>query len=334
MTEIRSVLLDCFFKCEGRRYVNSGRLFLNASGASLKGRFRGENLSLTLFSEPVVKGRNAYIGLTLDGRRRRIRLPKGEKVLSFDLSAGEHTFEIVKLNESESNSLALSSAATDGKFLPVIEGKKTRIEFIGDSITTGFGVRAKRADEEYTTATQDVTLAYSYSTARALNAEMEVTAASGWGMYKSKYAEHAIPDFYENIDLTRNREKYDFSFRPDVIVLALGTNDFSYLADLAGAKKDKEYAALKSKSIAFIRKLLKRAPVVWVYGFSGSESQKGLPAFIEEVWRLVDCPNFYTLQVKDSHSLNDICAGHPGKRTHKLASRRLARFLRSLIGGV
>ena len=334
MTEIRSTLLEHIFQCEGRRYVKNGRLFLNASGASLKGRFRGERLSLNLFSEPTVKGRNAYIRLTMDGARRRVRLPVGEKVLSFTFPAGEHTFELIKLNESESNSLALISATTDGEFLPVIEGEKPKIEFIGDSITTGFGVRAKRADEEYTTATQDVTLAYSYSTARALNAEMEICAASGWGLYKSKYAENAVPDFYENIDLTRNREKYDFSFRPDVIVLALCTNDFSYLADLAGEEREREYATLKRKSIAFIKKLLQRAPVVWVYGFSGSESQKGLPAFIEEVWLETECSNFYTLQVKDSHSLNDICAGHPGRRTHKLASRRLARFLRSLIGSV
>ncbi len=331
MTEIKSIRLDKIFKCEGRRYVKNGRLFLNASGALLKGRFRGESLSLTLFSEPTVKGRNAYIRLTMDGARRRVRLPVGEKVLSFTFPAGEHTFELIKLNESESNSLALISATTDGDFLPVIEEERPRIEFIGDSITTGFGVRAKRADEEYTTATQDVTLAYSYSTARALGAEMEITAASGWGMYKSKYAEHALPDFYGNVDLTRNREKYDFSFRPDVIVLALGTNDFSYLADLAGEKREKEYAALTRKSVAFIKKLLKRAPVVWVYGFSGSESQKGLPAFIEEVWRETECSNFYTLQVKDSHSLNDICAGHPGKRTHRLAAERLVRFIKKTI---
>ena len=331
MTEIESVLLDTFFKCEGRRYVLDGRLFLNASCASIKGRFRGTSLSVTLFSEPTVKGRNAYIRFTLDGARRRIRLPVGEKVLCFCLPAGEHTFEIIKLNESESNSLALSSAVTDGVFLPVTEEKQLKIEFIGDSITTGFGVRAKRADEEYTTATQDVTFAYSYLTARALNAEMEVSAASGWGMYKSKYAENALPDFYENIDLTRNREKYDFSYRPDVIVLALGTNDFAYLADLAGEKREKEYAALKRKSVSFTRKLLKRAPVVWVYGFSGSESQAGLPAFVEEIWRLVDSQNFYTLQVKDSHSLNDICAGHPGKKVHRLASRRLTQLIRTIV---
>ena len=332
MTDFRGILFDLDLQCEGRRYVEDGRLFLNASGATVKGRFRGKSLTLDLFSEPVVKGRNTYVRLTIDGRTRRIRLPKGDKTIRLDLEKGEHTFEIVKLTESESNSFAVKSIETDGAFLPILREADLHIEFIGDSITTGFGVRAKRADEEYTTATQDVTLAYSYLTARALGAEMNIVAASGWGMYKSKYAEHAIPDFYDNVDLTRNTDRWDDSlFSPDVIVLALGTNDFSYLADLTGEAREKEYAALKEESIAFIKKLLKRAPVVWVYGFSGSESQAGLPAFVEEVWREVDSQNFYTLQVKDSHSLNDICAGHPGKKTHKLAARRLVRLLRTIF---
>jgi len=322
--------IEKYCSVQGRRYVEDGRLFLNASGASVKGLCRGNVFTISLYSRPTVKGRNAYIRLTLDGRSRRIRLPIGEKTLSFDLPAGEHTFEIVKLNESESNALAISSLK--GEFLPFREEKRCRIEYVGDSITTGFGVRAKRADEEYTTATQDVTLSYAYLTSRALDAEMQIVAASGWGLYKSKYAECAIPDYYDNVDLTRNAEKYDFSFSPDVIVLALCTNDFSYLADLSGEKRDEEYAALKRKSITFLRKLLQRAPVVWVYGFSGSESQAGLPAFVEEVWSEISSPRFYTLQVRDSHSLNDICAGHPGKKTHKLAAQRLVRLLRTLIG--
>ena len=161
---------------------------------------------------------------------------------------------------------------------------------------------------------------------------MNVVAASGWGMYKSKYAEYALPDFYANIDLTRNRERWDFSFRPDVIVVALGTNDFSYLADLGEKHRAREYAALKKQSMDFLRALLAAGiPVVWVYGFSGSESQAGLPALVEEVWRELDCPHFYTLQVRSSHSLNDIRAGHPGKRTHRLAAQRLIRFIKKTI---
>ena len=332
MTEIGSVLLEKFFKCEGRRYVLDGRLFLNPSGACLKGLFRGERLEITLRGDPAVQGRNTYIRLSLDGHARRFRLPRREKVISLSAVKGEHFFEIVKLTESESNAFSIFSIRTDGEFLPIREEKKLKIEFVGDSITTGYGVRAKNSDEDYSVATQDVTLSYAYLAARALNAEMHVVAASGWGLYKSKYAEHAMPDFYDCVDLTRNRAKWDFSlFSPDVIVLALGTNDFSYLADLAKEDRDCELVALREHFVAFTRRLLGQgASVVLLYGFSGSDKQRDLPALIEKVWRAVDSPRLHALQVPDAHGINDISAGHPGKRTHRLAARYLTRLIRSI----
>ena len=321
----------CF--CQGRRYVEDGRLFLNPSGASLKGLFRGECLKIALRGDPAQEGRNTYIRLTFDGRSRRIRLPLKEKVIALSAPMGEHLFEIVKLSESQSNALSVSSVVTDGDFLPYREQKPLKIEFVGDSITTGFGVRAKRADEEYTTATQDVTLSYAYLTARALNAEMHVVAASGWGVYKSKYAEQAIPDYYGNVDLTRNAAPWDFSlFRPDLIVVALGTNDFSYLGDLSPEKRAEEKAALKKTYVAFLRSLLRQdAKVILCYGFSGSEAQAELPALAHEIWRDIDSPDFYTLQVKDAHSLSDIRAGHPGRKTHRLAAKKLVACIKSIL---
>lgn len=333
MTLVSVEKLQKVFVCQGRRYVQSGRLFLNASGASIKGAFRGSTLEITLRGDPAEKGRNTYIRLTLDGRSRRIRLPLKEKTVALSAPSGEHSFEIVKLSESQSNALSISSIVTDGDFLPLKEEKPLKIEFVGDSITTGYGVRAKNADEEYTTATQDVLLSYAGLTARALNAEMQIVAASGWGMYKSKYASQALPDYYFNIDLTRNTEPWDFSlFRPNIIVVALGTNDFSYLGDLEEAKRTREYAALKKKSVAFLRALLTQGvPVIWIYGFSGSDNQKDLPALVSEVWREIDSPALYTLQVKDAHGLNDVSAGHPGKRTHRFAAKLLTRLIRTLL---
>ena len=325
--------IEKYCYCKGRRYVSGERLFLNASGASVKGLFRGETLIIDLHAEPVLRERNAYIRLTVDRRSRRIRLPKKGKRIFLSLPRGEHLFEIVKLNESESNALALRALETEGELIVYEEKKPLKIEFVGDSITTGFGVRAKKADEEYSTATQDVTLSYAYLTARALNADFQIVAASGWGLYKSKYAPHALPDFYDNVDLTRNTEKWDFSrFRPDVVVLALGTNDFSYLGDLSAEDKASELDALRDRFVRFTRRLLDQgAKVILLCGFSGAENQKGLPTLIGEVWRAVDSPDLYSLQVKDAHSLNDIAAGHPGKRTHRLASARLTRLIRSIL---
>ena len=319
-----------YFFCQGRRYAEGGRLFLNPSGASVKGRFCGSKLILTVFSEPIDKGRNAYVRLTVDGKPGRIRLSQGEKVICRTLAEGEHLFEVIKLTESANNTFGFCSAETDGAFVPYKEEPRLKIEFIGDSITTGFGVLAKEEFGEYRTKEQDVTKAFPYLVSRELNAEYNVIAAGGWGIYKSKYSPYAIPDFYANVDLTRNTQKQDdAAFTPDLCVVTLGTNDFSYLSDLSAEKRVEERAEVKRRFIAFLQGLLtKKVPVILVYGFF---EYPDLGVMTEEVWREVDSPLLSTLEVKSTASLKDIRAGHPGKRCHRMAARRLVKTIRTLF---
>lgn len=326
---VRANEFDAYFFCQGRRYAEGGRLFFNHCGASFKGVFEGTKLSFDLFSDAAERGRNAYVRLTVDGKTRRIRLPIGQKTLTVTLPQGKHDFELIKLTETANNSLGVAYLETDGKFLPYKEQTKLKIEFIGDSISTGFGVLAKEVYGEYKTKEQDVTKAFPYLTVRALSAEYRVIAAGGWGILKSKYSPYAIPDFYDNIDLLRNRRKYDGDFVPDLFVVTLGTNDFSYLSDLSEEKRKTERAEVKAAFIAFLQRLLTRnKPVVLVYGFF---EYPDLGAMTEEVWREMDSPLLSTLEVQSANVLNDVRAGHPGKRCHRLAARRLAKAIQALI---
>ncbi len=319
-----------YFFCQGRRYAEGGRLFFNPSGASFKGCFEGARLSFDLFSDVAERDRNAYIRLTVDGKTRRIRLPVGQKTLTVTLPRGKHLFELIKLTETANNSLGVASVTTDGAFLPYKEQKNLKIEFIGDSITTGFGVLCKQTYGEYKTEEQDVTKAFSHLTAKALSAEYQVVAAGGWPIYKSKYSNCAVPDFYDNVDLTRNTQKYDHSsFVPDVVVVTLGTNDESYLADLPEDVRAEERAEVKRRFGAFVSKLLKYGkPVVLVYGFF---DYPDLKALTEEVWAEADSPLLSTLEVQSAASLADVRAGHPGKRCHRLAAKRLTKAIRALL---
>lgn len=320
-----------YFTCQGRRYAEGGRLFLNASGASLKGLFRGSALILILFSEPIEKGREAYVRLTLDGRTRRIRLPKGEKVIRIKTEQGEHLFELIKLTESANNSFAIVRAETDGVFLPLKESKHLRIEFVGDSISTGFGVLCREKYGEYKTKEQDATKAFPYLVSRALDASYHVVAAGGWPIWKSKYSPYAIPDYYDHIDLLRNADKWDFSlFRPDLVVVTLGTNDFSYLADLSEDKRASEREEIKRHFILFLKKLLGQGvPVLAVYGFF---EYPDLGVMTEEAVREIADPRLSTLEVESAASLDDVCAGHPGRKTHRLAAKSIVRRIREILG--
>ena len=323
-----SIEKKCF--CQGRRYAEGGRLFLNHSGATLKGLFRGKTLVLTVGSEPIEKGRNAYVRLITELGTKRLRLPAGIKQIELTFPEGEHSFELIKLTESANNTLALIELKTEGAFLPVKEKKTFKIEFVGDSITTGFGVLCREKYGEYKTKEQDVTKAFPHLVARALNAEYHVIAAGGWGIARSKYSPYYIPDCYDAVDLTRNTDQWDFSrFRPDCIVVALGTNDFSYLADLSEEKRAEERAAVKARFSAFLKHLLSQgAEIVLLYGFF---DYPDLGVMTREVAEELHSPRIRILETESMTALDDVRAGHPGQKTHRIAAKKLVACIKELL---
>ena len=61
-------------------------------------------------------------------------------------------------------------------------GLAHKIEFIGDSITAGYGVDDEVKEHGFSTATEDVTKTYAYKTAAALQADYSIVAYSGHGI--------------------------------------------------------------------------------------------------------------------------------------------------------
>ena len=119
-----------------------------------------------------------------------------------------------------------------------------KIEFIGNSITCGYGNEGLNKNDHFDYATENHYYSYASITARNLEAQHWVVARSGIGAYRN-YGEaktgspgSCMPMQYEytgyawNPDF-RNQptflgEKWDFSrYQPDVICINLGTNDTS-----------------------------------------------------------------------------------------------------------
>ena len=69
--------------------------------------------------------------------------------------------------------LLYTSAFAEGSAETLPE-KPLKIEVIGDSITCGYGVDDEDENHQFTTATEDVTKAYAYKTAKALDAEYSI----------------------------------------------------------------------------------------------------------------------------------------------------------------
>ena len=102
-----------------------------------------------------------------------------------------------------------------------------KIEFVGDSITAGYGVLGNKGDA-WSVTNSDCTGSYAYLTAQKLDADYSVVAWSGICTKAYMWANINMDNLYKRVS-NSNTAQYAFDFSPDVVVLNLGTNEATYL---------------------------------------------------------------------------------------------------------
>lgn len=120
----------------------------------------------------------------------------------------------------------------DGELVMTEKPIRKKIEFIGNSITCGYGVEANKAEEPFSDSTSNFLKSYAGLLADALDAEISVVARSGIGIHRN-YNEpvdnhgETMPMVYNRAAISEKDSSWDFSFVPDLVCINLGTNDLS-----------------------------------------------------------------------------------------------------------
>lgn len=155
--------------------------------------------------------------------------------LASELQDGTHQAIVTYIGEGYETLPEFHGFFVDkGKTLALATPLPTRkIEFIGNSITCGYGIEANSEAEHYDEKTANYYYTYAARTARALNAQAVVVARSGIGVYRS-YNGPQTGDIvnmnteYPNTLLYNDKVAWDFSrYTPDLVCINLGTNDTS-----------------------------------------------------------------------------------------------------------
>ena len=259
-------------------------------------------------------------------------------------------------------SLKIHAVKFDGEFLPV-EEKPYKIEFIGDSITSGEGTIGAKAEEDWIPMWFSAINNYSFMTAESLNAEYRIISQSGWGVFTSWDNNiHAnIPEYYEKVCGLVTGEKNevlgafnenDFdSWQPDVVVVNLGTNDGGafnspeWKDEVTGETRkqrinedgtfnEKDLADFEAAALHFLiklRKYNKKANIVWVYGMLGIPM---MPA----IYRAVDAYNKKTgdkkvsiFQLPNTTEETVGARSHPGILAHEKAAKVLTEYIKEIF---
>lgn len=151
-------------------------------------------------------------------------------VVADNLSRSTHTIRIFKRTEAlcgKTEFYGLELQENSKLYTPPSRPQR-RIEFIGNSITSGYG-NEEVSTKKFTGETENSYLSYASITARNLNAEWFLLSYSGKGVYLNSDSSttNTLPEIYDRICPLDSSALWNFSsWIPDVVVVNLGTNDF------------------------------------------------------------------------------------------------------------
>lgn len=342
---------DAHLRYSGRTDLSDpAQPVLIGSASSVEMAFSGDSVQL-LLRKLNPAGEHNYVSLELDGEYlRRIRLEK-DTVESFTVQApaasdsGKHILKIYKATEASNGNVAfLGLKGYELSALPA--APKRTIEFVGNSITCGMGVDYQEipCDSGVWYDQHNAYLAYGPRAARTLNAAYMVSCVSGIGVYRNWNSGEGeapvMPDVYGNRYLnTDNSKPWDFSsFSPDLVSIALGTNDFS---EGDGTKERQPFDSIRyiSKYIEFINTVYSKYPDTqitlltspMVSGEKGATYVNSLKA-VKEHFRK-KAPDKKPIAIYNFESITPHgCGYHPDKDDQRQMAEALIPFYKEIMG--
>jgi lysophospholipase L1-like esterase len=289
-----------YVKVNGRTLVRDSIRYLGYSCSGIEFYFTGTRVEAQLWSDSpsMDESVKAWIAVFVDDEMvpsKRIKVDKneGSYVLYEGKTAKKTKISLVKYSEASAAKLGIKSIIIDGDSNPVpVKNRERRIEFIGDSITCGYGAEGKFMEGDFTTSQENPWEAYAAKTARALEADYNLISWSGIGII-SCYTEEDVPNdgwlmpsLYKYtdkaMDLTlgnKNPEVWDNGkFIPDCIVINLGTNDNSYVKHIP-----ERVEAFGKKYNAFVKQVHDSNPSAKIICTLGAMGQDLCPEIERQV---------------------------------------------------
>ncbi|MBR2989248.1 MAG: hypothetical protein IKC64_05965, partial [Clostridia bacterium] len=312
----------------GRTYLTNNKLTLEHVSTGVEIAIFGSQVSLNATVTNTV-----YIRLYIDGveQAERIKLTtdKTTYLLAKSLTDDYHLIRIVKTSENFVGRIVIDSFVAPA-FATAKQPTGPRIEFVGDSITAGYGAIANGGS--WSDEGSDGTASYSYQTAQRLNATYSIVARQGICVKKLMWTNYNMYDhLYPNVSKD-NQTSYAFNFNPDVVVLALGTNDASYMSRGSssyetGAYTREAFANDYKNMLTLIRQQNPNAYIVCIYGMMGKLA--GIDGGISDaVTAFNDSKVSYINDwVPDANGQN----GHPHKNAHAGYADKLTAYIKNLL---
>lgn len=265
--------------------------------------------------------------------------------------------ELQAMHEDDNCHVLVKGFRTDGEFSPVKESK-LKLEFIGDSITSGEGTYGATTDTDWIPMYMSSSRHYATIIEKAMEADVRIISQGGFGVYIGwdNDLRHKVPDVYEPVcglafgkfnESIGAREKNDFEdWKPDAIIVNLGTNDTTAFStppldvpgygickmhrdENGGFNKD-DIKKVTDAIYAFLKVLRDCNPeshIVWAFGMLGDELSPYIINTIAEYKENEKDDNVAFLALPNTTEETYGAHMHPGYKAHQAAAAVLGQYL-------
>ena len=344
-------------KLLGRNYLaDDGTLWVVHSASGVEFSFMGTKASVTIVGDSGAgtaqnSGNEARFAVYVNGKLTMDELvtepEKTYEIFSSDAEA-ETVVRIIKLSGSANSTFGIKSidAECTGGIQPTAP-KDLKIEFIGDSITCGYGVDDEVKEHHFSTATENATKTYAFKTAENLDADWSFVSFSGHGIISGytdngqKQTQQTVPPYYAKLGRSYGSKSGDFlvqdkdwdfnSFVPDVIVINLGTNDDSYCK--GDDEKAMEYAETYEQFIEEVRSHNSDAQIICTLGIMGDRLYPFIEYAVSEYTEKTGDTKVSAMKFDVQNQADGYAADwHPTEATHEKAAQKLTDEIKSILG--
>lgn len=277
----------------------------------------------------------------------RIALKQGWNTLHETTGTETHKIRFVRSSEAMKGTCTLSKVRIDGTNIVPAAKKDLLIEFLGDSYTVGFGNSPDYIDPPVTDIRgQNTDNWYSYTgvVSRYYDADCNVIAYSGKGAYVNSGGDKFGGTMYDNflrcdpfinignMDMPNSlnmstKALHDFKETPDLMVVFLGTNDYSGMKKADGSVTPEDFQQGYVNLLNLIRS---KYPYTSILAVS-----KPSNCFGDEVTNAVnicggESNRIYRL-ILNSWVVSGI-SGHPNRAEDKVIADAVITKINSIVG--
>ncbi len=327
-----------FFAADHPYFQYTGRIdFTDAkaprmwmAGAYINAKFEGSFCQVIIDDQVQWGSDHNYLEISIDGGEPlRIKLDTIHNVITLPmLKKGTHTIMISKGTEALIGYVVFKGLKCN-KLLQLPAKPFLKIEFFGDSITSGMGAETTSIPCGKGQWYDQHSAWYSYASivARNLNAEYHLTSESGIGLIHSCCDKlYTMPQVFDKMDIAHDTLAWDFKrFQPDVVVICLGQND--------GVQDSAQFT---SAYINFIKKLHAVYPnakfVCLSSPMANDTLREALRDYLQAVKEYFKTSNEVTIGTHVfEKQYTKGCGDHPDVSDHQQIAAEVTAFLKTIM---